>query len=96
MKLFARRPGCQSEFTDGRQNAVLGGNLFTGGLATPERQKLRHGHGDIFAAPRDVGTDHGSFSLCNLWISRDSIDEVLKMTDIAGSCVILPAMDIDE
>src|ERR1700738_2663869 len=96
VKLFAWRPGCQCEFTNGRQNAVLSGNLFTCGFATPERQKLCNGHGDVFAAPRDVDTDHGSFSLCNLWISQDSIDEVFKSTDVAGSCVILPAMDIDE
>ena len=96
MKLFAWRPGCQCEFTNGRQNAVLSGNLFTSGFTTPEGHKLCQRHGNVFAAPGDVDTDHGSFSFCNLWISRDGVDEVLKSADIAGDCVILPSMDIDE
>src|SRR6476646_10643776 len=72
----------QCQFVNGSQAAVLRGHRTARQLAVPKSQQIQAWHAKVFAAPRDINTDHINLSLGHLGKTRDHINKVLKSADI--------------
>src|ERR1700730_17085608 len=96
MILFTRFTGGDRKFVHGRHAAVSRGNAFAGELAAPKGQKTQARDGKVSATPRDVNAKNIDFSFLEVGKTGDPIQEMLEAAHVAGSGVVLPAMNVDE
>src|SRR6478609_12160132 len=94
--LLARLSGSQCQFVNGSQAAVLRRHRPASQLAVPKSQQIQAWHAKVFAAPRDINTDHVNLSLVHLGQTRDHINKVLKSANITGIGIVHPTVDVDK
>lgn len=96
MRLFpggARRDG---QLVNCGQATVLGRDFTTRRFSTPEGEEIETRNGKILSPPRDIDSDDINLLTGYFREAGDLIEEMFKTADIAGSGIILPAMDVDE
>src|SRR6478672_13613291 len=86
----------QCQFVNSSQAAVLRRHRTTRQLAVPKCQQVQAWHAEVFAAPRDISTDHINLSLGDLGKTRDHINKVFKSADITRVGIVHPAVDVNE
>ena len=94
--LLARLSRSQCQFVNSSQAAVLRRHRTARQLAVPKRQQIQARHRKVFAAPRDIDTDHVNLSLGYLGKTRDHINKVFKSADVTRIGVVHPAVDVNE
>src|SRR6478672_10015464 len=86
----------QCQFVNSSQAAVLRRHRTARQLAVPKRQQIQAWHAEVFAAPRDINTDHINLSLGHFGKTRDHINKVFKSANVTGIGIVHPAVDINE
>src|SRR6266550_7471267 len=84
------------EFFNGREAAVRRGDPSAGRLAAPKREKIQSWCGEVLPTPADVNADDIDFPSRELGKTGDRVEKMLEATHIAGSSVVLPAMNVNK
>src|SRR4029077_17466527 len=88
------RSECQ--FVNSSQATVLRCHRTACQLAVPKSQQIQAWHSKVFAAPRDIDTNHINLSLGHLGKTRDHINKVFKSANVTGIGIVHPAVDVNE
>src|SRR5512132_3396420 len=94
--LLSWLPRSQCQFVNSSQAAVLRCHRTACQLAVPKSQQIQAWHSKVFAAPRDINTDHVNLSVSHLGKTRDHINKVFKSANITGIGIVHPAVDVNE
>src|SRR4030095_3712890 len=86
----------QCQFVNSSQATILRRHRTARQLAVPKRHQIQAWHSKVFAAPRDIDTDHVNVSLGYLGKTRDHINKVFKSADVTRIGIVHPAVNVDE
>src|SRR5689334_9400407 len=94
--LFPRLSCSQRQFINSSQAAVLRRHRTACQLAVPKSQQIQAWNAKVFAAPRDINSDHVNLSLGHLGKARNHVDKVLKSANVTGVGIVHPTVDVNE
>src|SRR5882762_1908419 len=86
----------QCQFVNSSQAAVLRCHRTACQLAVPKSQQIQAWNAKVFAAPRDINTNHVNLSLGHLRKARNHVDELLKSANITRVGIVHPTVDINK